>query len=209
MTQKLNIPYISSRGMECGQTCAAMMLKYFIPDFEPDFELFNKLIHHENDKYTFPPQNAIILDHFGIKCQCYSSDILLTTVEKPDIFQKWYGDEWKEQMKQVNVDSYNWMVEETRKRKIFTQKETTLDEIVGEFLKGHLVTIVIDWNRLNEKKGQFQGHFILLSGLDEENLLFHDPDDGPYKPYAKTIVNFAYHHPVITNDLLIAYEKKG
>lgn len=65
---KLNIPFIPSRGFECGQACVAMAIKYFKSEFEPNFEEFNKIIKHSPKKYTFPTQNALLLDYYDIKC---------------------------------------------------------------------------------------------------------------------------------------------
>lgn len=53
MVKKLDIPFIKSRGFECGQACTAMMIKYFKLDFEPDFDEFNKIIHHKKGMVSF------------------------------------------------------------------------------------------------------------------------------------------------------------
>ena len=70
---RINIPFIKSRGFECGQTCVAMMIKYYFPEFEPDFDEFNKIIGHKPGLYTFPSQSVLLLDHYGIKAKCFSS----------------------------------------------------------------------------------------------------------------------------------------
>jgi len=71
---KLNVPFVKNRDWECGQACVAMMIKYFYPDFEPDFKEFNKIIHQKSGKYTHPPQLGILLDAFEVKVKVFSSD---------------------------------------------------------------------------------------------------------------------------------------
>lgn len=206
MIRKLKIPFIKNRGCECGQACAAMIIKYFRPEIKIDFEKFNKIVHHINKKATFPLQNAILLNHYGIKTKCFSSDDVPTTKENPDIFKKWYGDEYKELIKNVDIDSYNWMAEEGKRLNLFKKRETSFDEIIGLFKKGYLVAFLIDWNTLVGNNGPYQGHFIILSGIrDNDTLLIHDPDNGRYIEYSKKDLEKAYRHPIITDDLFVAY----
>ena len=206
MVKKLKIPFIKSRGYECGQTCVAMMIKYFKPDVKIDFEKFNKIIHHVKGKATFPLQNAILLNRYGIKTKCFSSDDIPTTKDDPDIFKKWFGDEYDKLIHTVDIDSYNWMATEGKKLNLFKKRKTSFDEIVNLFTKGYVVAFPIDWNTLIGKKGPYQGHFIILSGLEDKNtLLIHDPDNGPYIKYSREILEKSYNHPVITDDLYIAY----
>ena len=148
--KKLNIPFIKNRGSECGQACVAMMIKYFKPNFEPDFDEFNKIIHHKNGMATFPPQNAILLDHYGIKTMSYSSDSIMTSSEDFDQFRRWFGKDFDYEMKSVDLPSFDWMVKEFRSKKLFIQKETTFEELIDLFEQGFLVCIPINWNILND-----------------------------------------------------------
>lgn len=83
---KLDIPFTKSRGFECGQTCVSMAIKYYFPEFEPNFDEFNKIARHTPGFYTFPSQNALILDHYKVKCKFYDSQGLATSKEDPEIF---------------------------------------------------------------------------------------------------------------------------
>lgn len=208
MEKTLNIPFIKSRGFECGQACAAMMIKYFYPDFEPDFKEFNRLTRHQKGKYTFPLQNVLLLDHYRVKAKCFSKDDYKTTKEDPKIFKKWYGEEYEQQMKFVDIDSYNWMCLETRKKNLFEQRKTSFNNILNFFKKDWLVCFCVDWHTLKAKKGAFQGHFVLLSGVKGDKFLLHDPDEGPYIEYDKKIAEKAYNHPIIADDLFVGLGKK-
>ena len=208
MNKTINVPFIKSRGFECGQTCAAMMIKYYFPNFEPDFDKINKIIHHTQNKYTFPVQNAIILDHYGIEAKSSSTDLFETTKENPNIFREWFGNEYKNQIKNVDIDSFNWMVKEGRRKKLIERKKTSLDDIIELFQKGCLVSLCIDSKTLHKKTGKFNGHFVILTGIKDNTILIHDPDDKAFVPYPKETIKKAYNHPIISDDLFIAYRKK-
>jgi len=126
MDKIINVPFLKSRGIECGQTCAAMMIKYYYPKFKPNFDELNKIIHHIKGKYTFTVQNSILLDQYGVKTKSFSTDEYKTTPEDPNIFKKWFGREYKTEIKKVDIDSFNWMVKEGIKSKIIKKKKLAL-----------------------------------------------------------------------------------
>jgi len=206
---KLVVPFIKSRGGECGQTCMAMMIKYFIPDFQPDFDEINQIIHHEKGFYTFPPQDAILLHHFGIRAKAFSSENYPTTDEEPGVFGRWFGTELNAQMKYVNPDSYNWMCREIRKLNLLEIRKTSIDDMLTMVGSGYLVHFVLDWNRLKHRTGVYQGHGVLITGFEDNKVFIHDPDEGPYIEYPKETLAFAYSHPTVTEDLVVAYGKSA
>ena len=99
MEKKRTIRLIKGRGFECGQACMLMVIKYFKPNFKPDFNQINLIIRHKKGKYTHPPQLGILLDHFGIKTKVFSSDDIKTSKEDPDQFKRWFGKDYEQEMK--------------------------------------------------------------------------------------------------------------
>lgn len=202
------MPFIKSRGFECGQACTAMMIRYFNPDFDPDFDKFNQIIHHKKGMSTFPQQNAILLDHYGVKCMSFSSDNISTTKEDPDQFKRWFGKEWKYQMKFIDIPSFNWMVGEFRRSNLFKQKVTQFEELLKLLKKEYLVCIPINWSVLSGEKSRYQGHFVILTGMNRDKMSIHDPDVGPFIEYPVEKIKKAWDSPPIEDDYFVAYGKK-
>jgi hypothetical protein len=202
---RINVPFIKSRGFECGQACAAMMVKYYYPDFEPDFKEFNKII--KAGKYTFPLQNAFLLDHYRVRARCFSQDAYPTTHEDPEVFRKWFGKEYKEQINKVDIPSYNWIVKEARKKGLFERRKTSFENIIQFYNKGWVVSFVIDWHTLIGESGPYQGHFVVLVGVEKDRVILHDPDEGPNIVYSRKLVEAAYKHPIIADDVFVAMGK--
>ena len=153
-------------------------------------------------------QNAILLEHYGIKAKCFSSDDIKTTSEDPGQFKRWFGKDYETIVKKIDERTYNWMVEESRHHDLFEVKITTFNQILKMFNQNILVTLIVDWNTLKKRQGPYQGHFLVLSGIDKKDILLHDPDHGPFQPYPKQLVQQAYSHPAIAHDLFVAYGKK-
>lgn len=209
MIKRLEIPFIKSRGFECGQACAAMIIKHYLPDFDPNFDEINKIIHHKKDTYAFPPQLAILIDYFGIKSKVFSSDNINRSDEDPDQFKRWYGKDFEIEMKNIDLNNFDWMVDEFRKKKMFVLKNTKFEELLRNFEDGYVVCLPIDWNTLINKYGPYEGHFVIISGIENKSVLIHDPDTGPYQRYSIEQLKRSWNHPAIANDFVVAYGKSN
>lgn len=205
----LDIPFVKNPGFMCGQACAAMMIKYYYPQFQVDFAKFDEIIRASKEKYTFPLQSAILLNYFGVAAKCYSSDGYKTTKEDPDNFKKWFGADYEYERKFLDTESFDWMVIEGQKHDLFIKQKTSFDDLLTIYKKGNLVEFVVDWNTLSKKPGPYLGHFLLISGVKDENtILVHDPDRGAHISYPKAQLQKAYSHPVIADDAVIAFGRK-
>ena len=203
---KLNIPFIPSRGFECGQTCAAMMIKHYFPDFEPDFEEFNKIIGHRKGLYTFPSQEAVLLNHFGLKIKCFSSKEYF---KNEDEFKANWGEKnWEEQKKFVDLANHDKFRRQMIELGLFEKRNHNIEQLLEYTKNGFPVQICIDWNSLSGKGGSYQGHFVIISGVEGDSVYLHDPDHEPYMKYAKTKLEKAFKHPVIDDDTIVAFGKK-
>lgn len=73
-----------------------------------------------------------------------------------------------------------------------------------------LTMFPIDWTTLSGKTGHYEGHFMILTGIEENgDLLIHDPDFGPFKKYSKVTLAKGYSRPEITDDLVLCFGKKN
>lgn len=205
---KINVPFIESRGYECGQACVAMMIKYFRPDFAPDFDEMNKVVHHKKGKYTFPPQMGLLLDYYGISAGVFSADPLTTSNEDPDYWQRSFGKDWESNKKYIDIETTDWMTLEVRKKNLYHLTTTKFPQLLSLFQKGYLVCIPVDWNTITGEGGPYSGHFMIITGIEGDTLLLHDPDVGPHIRYPKQLIQRAWEHPAVTDDYFVAYGNK-
>lgn len=210
MISTLPIPFIKNPGFMCGQACSLMMIKYFYPDIEINFDEVNSLIHHTRKRaYTFPLENAFILNHYKVDTKCFSSQDYETTKGKPDIFKSWFGTDYQEERKYLDDQEYDWMVHEGHRLNLFEKRKTTIGDMIEWYKKGFLVTFALDWNVINHTSGAYKGHFVTISGiLDDESILVHNPDERPFMEYKIELLEKAYNHPVIANDCWVAFGRK-
>jgi hypothetical protein len=85
----LNIPFVKNPGGQCGQTCMVMALKYYFPDKECSIEQMDLIMLWEAGKWTFPYQNAVVLDELGLKVKSFSSvDVPIDRKKMVESFKK-------------------------------------------------------------------------------------------------------------------------
>ena len=203
---RIDIPFIKSRELECGQACAAMMIKYYFPEFEPDFDEFDELIGHKPGLYTFPSQSVILLDHYGIKVKCFSSKEY--PASEREFINSWGAETWNIQKKYIDVENFI----KNRKRMLnlglFEKKAHSLSELLEYTLQGFVVGIAIDWNTLSGEGKDYQGHFVIISGVEGSRVLIHDPDFVQFMYYDFAKLDKAYEHPIIDDDAIVVFGKK-
>ena len=63
---------------------------------------------------------------------------------------------------------------------IFENKKISIQEIEDNIEHGNVVIALIDYNKIINRNSLYQGHSIVLTGFDEENIFYHE--SGPLNP---------------------------
>ena len=68
--------------------------------------------------------------------------------------------------------------------------------------------VCVDLNVLRAKKGVFTGHFVVVTGMDNENVWINEPNQGPNIRYSRELFDRAYNVSAIDDDILVVFGKK-
>ena len=60
---------------------------------------------------------------------------------------------------------------------LFSRQSTSVDDLKDCLEKKHIPLVLVDHNILAQKKGQYQGHMVVVTGHDQGYIYFHD--SGP------------------------------
>lgn len=73
----------------------------------------------------------------------------------------------------------------------------TIEDIKEYLNKGFLIVALLDATTLNNEKGNYVGHFVVVYDIDEKNVYFHDPGLPPQKSRKVKIADFikAWQYP--------------
>lgn len=175
----LEIPFKIAYGDSNACYPAAMqsVLAYFYPDKEYSLESLDKLMKRSKNKWTFTTQVAAALYEEGLELKYYSDDSLSVT-ESREALLKFFKDvhrgDWEKYLKLVDIDSVVESTQKCMKYGIFEKRILKSEEIEKFITKGFAVMVLIDHAVLMQKNVGYTGHFVVLTGFDDQNFYYHE-----------------------------------
>ncbi|NIM47131.1 MAG: hypothetical protein GTN40_03165 [Candidatus Aenigmarchaeota archaeon] len=178
---KKEVPYFKQPDdTHCFQACLKMVLKYFFPEKDFTYEELDKISDKPKDKWTWCCAAAIQIKKMGLKIKIYSNfDYNEFTKTGANYIRKKYDKEIAEEtIEMSDIESEIENAKKMIKENIFELKELLFEDIEKTF-KDYVIILLINSRTINSKPG-YAGHFVVLTGFDENNVYVHDPgiNDG-------------------------------
>ncbi len=197
----LKVPFFPGKKYYCAQDCALMILKYFFPEREFDIEdIAKKSIKHEQYG-TFTIGLAKALSEYDLKVDFYCRSL--------------DGEELSESERKSFLDKYGKFLEKEgevrseaeRAGVKIVERDLSLEEITNILEQGKPLIVLINWNILSKKEG-YQGHFVVLTGFDDNFIYAHNP--GPNYPeenmkIKKETILQAINYKGTNKEMVVAY----
>ena len=179
----LDLPFYKNdkTGLQCYQVAMEVPLKHFL---NKDFTLddLDKLTGRKGAFCTYTAQVAPALYDLGLDVKYYSPVDPSPQLGGEKYIREHFGKEAEEYLRLTDMDAMMGAVRNLLKYDIFEKKKLSLEEICEHIANGHVVIALIDYYKLIGKEGGYQGHVVVLTGFDKENIDLHQP--GPGSPQA-------------------------
>lgn len=171
----------SSDDLHCFQASLRMILKYFLPSEEYDYELLDKLTDQKPGKWTWPIAGLLYLQSKGFEikiCDPFDYEKFANDGEK--YLSEFFGEAVaKEQIKHSqDMSIITRQTRELLKSGIEILQESSLDTAEDLIDKGFLLMFTLNSAALNQKEG-YIGHFVVVYAIDKENVFLNDPGLPP------------------------------
>ncbi|OGL26368.1 hypothetical protein A3E49_02025 [Candidatus Saccharibacteria bacterium RIFCSPHIGHO2_12_FULL_49_19] len=172
------VPFISNTkdNLHCMQSAWMMVVKYFKPQFEMDWDKFSRVTGFEEDKGTWAMAGLLWLKKQGFNV------IHLASFDY-EVFAQTGG---AYLLKRAGKDIGQWMIEHSNmpleqkrarrlaKSGIWKKQAVQISDIKKNLDDGFLVVCTINIRKLDELQGYF-GHVVVVKGYDDKKLFLHDP----------------------------------
>ncbi len=196
----------------CFEAVLKMVLSFFLPSQTFTWKQLEKITGKNNGCWTWPTQAILKLKKFGFDVELYQQfDHKSFAKMGVKYIKEKYG-ETIAQEQQRNCDlKYEMVVSEqlvkTHHTNIVTPNYNTIDTVLKQ---GYLIICNVNSKALVNCKG-YAGHFVLVYGIDENNIHFHDPGLPPRKSCKYSINDFdlAWSYPDIASRNIIAIKKRA
>lgn len=204
---KLDIPFYPMSMKEfnyCGQFLLKSVFKYFLGK-EFDKEYLEKISFKGKNIFTLTLGLAYAGLKEGLKVDFYTIDEgIVSDKEVPNVSDFYSG----KPVKDIQAFAKG-ISEKAKKMGLNIDVENLSFEKLLNFVdKDHLVVVIIDYGKIYDVDKQIF-HFVLLTGYDEENVLFHDvgpKDPAPNKRISKELFEKAWSAPGTDKDTVIFYK---
>ena len=208
----LKIPFYENNGdgNQCMQVGMKCVLKYFLDKDFPLIEL-DKLTGRKENLWTYTSQIVSVLYDLGLDLKFYSKEDLEPFLEGEPFIRKHFGKDADKILKFTDVPTVVKATEKLLNYNIFEKRILPIDEIQEHLKKGNVPMVLIDYNKIIRKNDLYQGHFVVITGFDEEHIYFHESgptNAGPNKKVKKEFFEEAINANGTDNDCVIVYGKR-
>lgn len=210
----LKIPFFPNdkTDLHCMQACMQMILKYYYPSKHFSIKKLNELLEIGNKKmYGFPEIAVVVLSDLGIDAKYYTSsdDKAWYDKGKEYLLEEYPREVAEDIWKMTDFKIQKPFFKRALKEKRFIRKKLSFNDLEIFFKKGYLVSIVININVLENKKG-YAGHATLITDINKDFIIFHDPGLPPMpnnKLKKKDFIK-AWQSPGTGNTVIVVFGKK-
>lgn len=187
---KLNVPFYKSQtNTDCGPLALKMTLEYLGKKLS--FEEISKKERQLDSGLVWSAGIARAAKIFGFPAKIISMTNFNQETDDIEYYKKYSNDKCKIVLKEL--------LEEVRKIGVEVQeRDMPLKELLDYVSENSIPIVLINWKIVAGKKG-FSGHFLPITGYDEENVYVHNP--GLASPMA--------HFPIKRELFVKAWESKG
>lgn len=187
---KLSVPYYKSeKDTDCGPLALRMALAYLGERYT-----FEKISEEEKQIDTglvWSVGIARASKRLGFPTKFISTTNFSHEENDIDYYKKYSNDKAKIVLKELS--------EEIRKIGVEIQeRDMSVEELLSYVSENSVPIALVNWYILAGKEG-FSGHFLLITGYDEENVYVHNPGLASAMPYL----------PIKRDVFLRAWESKG
>ncbi|HLC32239.1 MAG TPA: peptidase C39 family protein [Candidatus Nanoarchaeia archaeon] len=208
----LSIPFYENNGEgnQCVQVGMKSVLSYFNGK-EFSLEELDFLTGRRKGLWTWTPQCVAVLYKLGLDVKYYSKTDLKPFLEGESFIRSLYGPDAEKMLQFTDVPVVIDSIRKVLRYNIFEKKKLSLEEIETVIKKGSVPLVLIDNNKIAGKTGSYQGHFVAITGFDDNHIFYHE--SGPKSPQAnkkvvKSLFIEAWNANGTDNDLVVVSGKR-
>ena len=183
----LEIPFYKNdeNGVQCLQVCMKSILKYLL-DKDFSLEELDSLTYRKENYWTWTHQILKPLHELGLHVTYYSKGDLQDVLRGEEFIKEEFKEHAQTILQHTDIEAVVRSAKEALKLNLCQKQETTLKQLEEYLLQKYAVFVLVDANVLYQRNNtNFQGHFIMLTGFDEENIYYHESGPNNPKPNSK------------------------
>ena len=209
----LSVPYYESKGdpNRCFEASMKSVLKYFTPNSDCSLEQLDEMVGRKPGMWTYTHQIVPVLHKLGLNVRFYSRDTIERYTTKRRLLGLLKNSYDKKSLSFVlqhtDVETVVAKAVECQRYTLFEAKRLRFNEIERHIDMGHIPMVLLDWHTLESIRGPYQGHFVVMTGYDSDNVYYHENSESmpvPNRKVPKVRFAKAWDNVRTGNDVVIA-----
>ncbi len=165
-----------SRGYRCAQAAMKSVLGYYSQG-DLTFSELDRLTGRKGNELTYPVQIAKALLSLGVDFDYFTESGRLKgflETDPEEEMKRIYGQYAERLIGQTNFDAVRNAVEMIYKSGKFREIEPGLADLESANSSENMPICLVNYDLLVGRDNQFNGHYLILHGFDEEHLFYGD-----------------------------------
>lgn len=212
MNINYKVPFYAntSGATHCFQAAIKSVLKYFLPGREFSWNELEKITAKGKDLWTWQMAGLLWLKNNEFDVHYIEAfDYERFIKEGGHYLIDEYGEQvGKEQIKHSNIPAEQKIAKEFIAKSPPEKRPATYGDVKKYLAEGYLLILNVNSRTLNRRPG-YSGHFVVVTGVEEEKLVFHDPGPPAYENRKMSFADFekAWAFPTKNEKNLIAIKR--
>lgn len=210
----LSVPFYKNTfgdGNQCLQVAMQSAIKYFL-HWEASTEYLDRETGRTAGHQTWTPQIVPVLHDLGLKVRYYTKTDPKLLLGGEKFIRSHYGADAEKIISLTDMDVLAASVKKLMLYGLYDVRIPSESELRSHITDGHLMLVLLDWNKVKRRAGFYGGHMGVLTGFDANNFYFHHSgptDPMPNLPIRKDIFMSAWNAKGTDNDLVVVYGKES
>jgi len=207
----LDIPFYANTpdDTHCFQAALKMVLKYFLPQQEFNFEQLDKMTAKVEGKWTWQMAGLLWMKKNGFDVLDFENFNYTEFINRGgDFLLEEYGEDIGRIMIDNSIISQEFEYAKQLLQEISIQTgKISIQDIERVLQKKYVPICLINAQALNGKKG-YVGHFVVVKGIENNNLILQDPGLPPIENRKVSFEDFgkAWAYPTEKEKNIIAFK---
>lgn len=174
---KVSVPfYVNPDTTHCYQACLRMILRYFEPDQDYSWEELDQITAKAKDMWTWPMAGQLWLVDHGFEVRIVESFDYRRFLDEGEAYLVELGGKEvaAKQIANSKIEQEYEYARQLLERVPIETRIPVVSEVCSWLDEGALVICNVNSRTLNGSEG-FSGHFVVVIGYTDDELVIHDP----------------------------------
>lgn len=177
----LDVPFRIAVGDpdRCYEAAMQSVITFYYPESSVTLEELDELVGRKPGYWTWTCQLVPVMHRLGVRVEYFTEDDLEqqgTTAGLIQLLKEVYQEpgEFERVRKKTDLEVVSARARESIDSGLYKRQRLAWPEIEARMRAGAIPMVLLDYNVLVKRDGPYQGHFVVVTGFDNDWVTYHE-----------------------------------